>query len=143
MPRMPSTPTRPRPRSARIRRPCAPATPCTSPARSRSTRPPANWWRATSQAQARRAFDNLRAVCEAAGGSLDQVVRLGLYLTDLADFAAVNAVMAEYFDAPYPGALDHRGVGIAARPPRSKSTRCSSWDDTAHGAGRSGMTSGT
>ena len=54
------------------------------------------------QAQARRAFDNLRAVCDAAGGSLDRVARLGLYLTDLADFAAVNAVMAEYFDAPYP-----------------------------------------
>ena len=52
--------------------------------------------------QARRAFDNLRAVCEAAGGSLDGVARLGLYLTDLGDFAAVNAVMAEYFQAPYP-----------------------------------------
>ena len=54
------------------------------------------------QAQTRRAFDNLRAVCEAAGGSLEQVARLGLYVTDLSDFAAVNAVMAEYFDAPYP-----------------------------------------
>lgn len=53
-------------------------------------------------AQARRAFDNLQAVCIAAGGSMDQVVRLGLYLTDLGDFAAVNAVMAEYFQAPYP-----------------------------------------
>ncbi|GAB2613667.1 RidA family protein [Novilysobacter erysipheiresistens] len=53
-------------------------------------------------AQARRAFDNLAAVCEAAGGSLAQVARLGLYVTDLGDFAAVNAVMADYFDAPYP-----------------------------------------
>lgn len=53
-------------------------------------------------AQARRSFDSLKAVCEAAGGSLDQVARLGLYLTDLGDFAAVNAVMAEYFQAPYP-----------------------------------------
>jgi reactive intermediate/imine deaminase len=53
-------------------------------------------------AQARRAFDNLAAVCEAAGGSLEQVVRAGLYLTDLDNFAAVNAVMAEYFTAPYP-----------------------------------------
>lgn len=52
--------------------------------------------------QARRAFDNLKAVCEAAGGSLDGVVRLGLYVTDLGDFATVNAVMAEYFSAPYP-----------------------------------------
>ena len=52
--------------------------------------------------QARRAFDNLRAVCEAAGGTFDDVVRVGLYLTNLGQFAAVNAVMAEYFQAPYP-----------------------------------------
>ncbi len=52
--------------------------------------------------QARRAFDNLKAVAEAAGGSLDRIVRLGLYLTDLSQFAAVNAVMQEYFAAPYP-----------------------------------------
>jgi reactive intermediate/imine deaminase len=52
--------------------------------------------------QARRAFDNLKAVCEAAGGSFEDVVRIGLYLTNLSDFAAVNAVMAEYFSAPYP-----------------------------------------
>lgn len=52
--------------------------------------------------QARRAFDNLRAVAEAAGGSMDDIVRVGLYLTDLSQFAAVNEVMAEYFDAPYP-----------------------------------------
>jgi reactive intermediate/imine deaminase len=54
------------------------------------------------EAQARQAFDNLRAVCAAAGGSFDHVVRLGLYLTDLSDFARVNAVMAEYFTQPYP-----------------------------------------
>jgi len=54
------------------------------------------------ETQARRAFDNLKAVIEAAGGTLENVVRLGLYLTDLTQFAAVNAVMAEYFDAPYP-----------------------------------------
>ncbi len=53
-------------------------------------------------AQARRAFDNLKAVAEAAGGSLDRIVRLGLYLTDLSQFGAVNAVMQEYFAAPYP-----------------------------------------
>lgn len=52
--------------------------------------------------QARRAFDNLQAVCAAAGGSFDQVVRLGLYLTNLDNFAAVNAVMGDYFKAPYP-----------------------------------------
>jgi reactive intermediate/imine deaminase len=54
------------------------------------------------EAQARRAFDNLKAVTEAAGGSLDRIVRLGLFLTDLGQFAAVNAVMQEYFAAPYP-----------------------------------------
>lgn len=54
------------------------------------------------EAQARRAFENLRAVCEAAGGSLDRIVRAGLFLTDLGDFARVNAVMAEYFSAPFP-----------------------------------------
>ena len=53
-------------------------------------------------AQARRAFDNLVAVCEAAGGSLEKIVRLGLYLTDLGEFATVNAVMGEYFNAPFP-----------------------------------------
>ena len=53
-------------------------------------------------AQARRAFDNLKAVCEAAGGSFDDIVRVGLYLTNLGQFAQVNAVMAEYFTAPYP-----------------------------------------
>ncbi len=53
-------------------------------------------------AQSRRVFDNLLAVCQAAGGSLDDVMRIGIYLTDLGDFAAVNAVMADYFSAPYP-----------------------------------------
>ena len=52
--------------------------------------------------QTRRVFDNLQAVCRAAGGSLDDVMRIGIYLVDLGDFAAVNAVMAEYFSAPYP-----------------------------------------
>jgi reactive intermediate/imine deaminase len=53
-------------------------------------------------AQTRRVFENLKAVAEAAGGSLAQIVRLGIYVTDLANFAAVNAVMAEYFQQPYP-----------------------------------------
>ena len=53
-------------------------------------------------AHTRRVFANLRAVCDAAGGSLDDVVRVGIYLMDLDDFAAVNAVMAEHFTAPYP-----------------------------------------
>ncbi len=53
-------------------------------------------------AQARRAFDNLKAVCEAAGGTMDDIVRVGLYLTDLGQFTAVNGVMADYFQTPYP-----------------------------------------
>lgn len=64
-------------------------------------------------AQARRVFDNLRAVCAAAGGSFDQVVRVGIYLTDLGNFAAVNAVMAEYFKQPYPA---RSTIGVAALP---------------------------
>ena len=67
----------------------------------------------TFEAQVRRAFDNLAAVCEAAGGSLAHVQRLGLYLTDLGQFAAVNAVMAEYFEAPYPA---RSTIGVAALP---------------------------
>jgi reactive intermediate/imine deaminase len=51
---------------------------------------------------ARQAFDNLKAVCEASGGTMDDIARVGLYLTDLSQFAAVNAVMAEYFAQPYP-----------------------------------------
>jgi reactive intermediate/imine deaminase len=52
--------------------------------------------------QTRRVFDNLTAVAQAAGGSLAQIVRVGIYVTDLAHFAAVNAVMADYFQSPYP-----------------------------------------
>lgn len=54
------------------------------------------------EAHVRRSFDNLQAVAVAAGGSLDKIVRLGLYLVDLEQFAAVNQVMQEYFSAPYP-----------------------------------------
>lgn len=64
-------------------------------------------------AQARRAFENLKAVCEAAGGSFDHVVRVGLYLTDLGQFAQVNAVMAEYFSQPYPA---RSTIGVSALP---------------------------
>lgn len=52
--------------------------------------------------QARRVFDNLKAVAEAAGGSLDKIVRVGIYVTHLGHFATVNEVMAEYFQQPYP-----------------------------------------
>jgi reactive intermediate/imine deaminase len=52
--------------------------------------------------QTRRVFDNLKAVAEAAGGSMDKIVRVGIYVTNLGHFATVNEVMAEYFKAPYP-----------------------------------------
>jgi reactive intermediate/imine deaminase len=53
-------------------------------------------------AQTRQVFENLKAVCIAAGGSFDSIARVGIYLTDLKNFAEVNKVMAEYFQAPYP-----------------------------------------
>jgi reactive intermediate/imine deaminase len=63
--------------------------------------------------QARRVFENLRAVCKAAGGDFDQVVRVTVYLTDLANFAKVNEVMATYFKQPYPA---RAAVGVASLP---------------------------
>jgi reactive intermediate/imine deaminase len=65
------------------------------------------------EARARRVFDNLRAVAEAAGGSLDQIVKLTIYLTDLDNFATVNEVMADYFSEPYPA---RAALGVAALP---------------------------
>jgi len=65
------------------------------------------------EARARRVFENLRAVAEAAGGTLDQVVKLTIYLTDLENFAAVNAAMAEFFDEPYPA---RAALGVASLP---------------------------
>ena len=64
-------------------------------------------------AQARRVFENLKAVCTAAGGTFDQVVRVGIYLTDLSNFAAVNAVMKEYFREPFPA---RSTIGVASLP---------------------------
>ncbi len=65
------------------------------------------------EARARRVFDNLRAVAEAAGGSLDQVVKLTIFLTDLGNFATVNSVMEDYFQQPYPA---RAAVGVASLP---------------------------
>ena len=65
------------------------------------------------EARARRVFENLRAVAEAAGGSLDQVVKLTIFLTDLGNFAAVNSVMEDYFQQPYPA---RAAVGVASLP---------------------------
>ena len=64
-------------------------------------------------AMARRIFDNLAAVMAAAGGSLADIVKLTIYLVDLNDFAKVNAVMAEYFQEPYPSRAT---VAIAGLP---------------------------
>jgi len=65
------------------------------------------------EARARRVFDNLRAVAGAAGGDLNQVVKLTIYLTDLSNFATVNSVMEDYFDQPYPARAT---VGVASLP---------------------------
>ena len=65
------------------------------------------------EAQARRVFENLRAVCRAAGGDFDKVVRVTVYLTDLANFAKVNEVMATYFREPYPA---RAAIGDASLP---------------------------
>lgn len=61
----------------------------------------------------RRAFDNLQAVCQAAGGGFDDVVKLTVYLTDLTHFPVVNEQIAEYFTEPYPA---RAAVGVAALP---------------------------
>jgi reactive intermediate/imine deaminase len=65
------------------------------------------------EAQVRRVFENLQAVAVAAGADLSHVVKLTVYLTDLAHFALVNRVMAEYFSQPYPA---RAAVGVAALP---------------------------
>ncbi len=64
-------------------------------------------------AQIVRVFDNLKAVAEAAGGSLADVVKLNVYLTDLVNFTTVNEVMACYFAEPFPA---RAAVGVASLP---------------------------
>ena len=63
--------------------------------------------------QIRQVFDNLRAVAQAAGGDLPDIVKLNVFLTDLGDFPIVNEIMAEYFSQPYPA---RAAVGVAALP---------------------------
>jgi len=65
------------------------------------------------EAEARRAFENLKAVAEAAGSGLAAAVRVTVYLTDLANFPVANKVMAEYFSEPYPARVT---IGVAALP---------------------------
>ena len=63
--------------------------------------------------QVHRVFQNLRAVCRAAGGDFDQVVRVTVYLTDLGNFARVNEAMSVYFREPYPA---RAAIGVASLP---------------------------
>ena len=65
------------------------------------------------ETRARQVFENLRAVAEAAGGTLNDAVKLTIFLTDLDNFATVNTVMADYFEKPYPA---RAAVGVAALP---------------------------
>jgi len=65
------------------------------------------------EAQARRVFDNLRAVCQASGGDLRDIVKLTVFLVDMGHFPQVNAIMGEYFAEPYPA---RAAVGVAALP---------------------------
>ena len=65
------------------------------------------------EAQVRRVFDNLKAVTTAAGGSMNDIVKLNVFLTDLANFALVSEIMAEYFTEPYPA---RAAVGVASLP---------------------------
>lgn len=65
------------------------------------------------EGQIKQVFENLKAVCEAAGGSLQHIVKLNIFLTDLGNFAQVNEIMATYFQTPYPA---RAAVGVAALP---------------------------
>ena len=65
------------------------------------------------EAQVHRVFKNLKAVAEASGGSLADVVKLNVFLTDLSNFALINTIMAEYFTQPYPA---RAAVGVASLP---------------------------
>ena len=65
------------------------------------------------EAQIKRVFDNISAVAQAAGGSIGDIVKLNVFLTDLSHFPLVNQVMAEYFQEPYPA---RAAIGVAALP---------------------------
>lgn len=66
-----------------------------------------------AEEQIHQVFKNLRGLCEAAGGSLDQILKLNIFLTDMGDFGSVNAIMSEYFSEPYPA---RAAIGVAALP---------------------------
>ena len=68
-------------------------------------------------AQIHRVFKNLSAICTAADGSLDDIVKLTVFLTDMVNFPQVNAIMEQYFTAPYPA---RAAIGVAALPKDSE-----------------------
>lgn len=68
---------------------------------------------ATIEDEIHQVFRNLRAVCQAAGGELAHIAKLGVFLTDLAHFAKVNEIMGQYFEQPYPA---RAAVGVASLP---------------------------
>jgi reactive intermediate/imine deaminase len=65
------------------------------------------------EAEIHRVFKNLSAICSAAGGSLDEIVKLTVFLTDMGNFPQVNTIMEQYFTAPYPA---RAAIGVAALP---------------------------
>jgi reactive intermediate/imine deaminase len=65
------------------------------------------------EAEITRVFDNLKAVAAASGGSLSDVVKLNIFMTDLGNFATVNEIMAQYFQQPYPA---RAAIGVVALP---------------------------
>ncbi|MEK9555274.1 MAG: Rid family detoxifying hydrolase [Gammaproteobacteria bacterium] len=65
------------------------------------------------EAEVRQAFTNLKAVCEAAGGSLNHLAKVNVFLTDLTHFPVVNQVMEEFFEAPFPA---RAAIGVAELP---------------------------
>ena len=67
--------------------------------------------------QINQVFLNLRAVCEAAGGDLSNIVKLNIFLTDLDHFSIVNEIMSQYFTAPYPA---RAAIGVKSLPKESK-----------------------
>ncbi len=92
------------------------------------------------EAQAHQVFRNLRAVAMAAGGTLNDIVKLTILMQDLADFAKVNAIMAEYFQEPYParatyqvaalpkaGLIEIEGILVLQAPPADPQT---GWKET-------------
>lgn len=65
------------------------------------------------KAEIKQVFKNLTAVCEASGGTLQDIVKLNIFLTDLGNFASVNEIMAQHFDEPYPA---RAAIGVKELP---------------------------